>query len=241
VDALERVEAIPGWLQPGDAEKLYELARLTPGPILEIGTHHGKSAVLMALALKDARRHDVVLHTLDVDRTFIRAAAAEAKAREVDDVIVFVRGTLRAFARAYPHLRPPLTFIDGDHTRAGVERDLEVLDVLVPAGGSLLFHDFADPRNDDPDCPETKVRPAVETSWVARECDFGGTFGVCGLFVRRETSSRARADVADLLSLESWKDQVHYRLRYPAARLVRALTSTDSGSRSDSHARESRG
>lgn len=241
MDALARIESIPGWLRAADAEKLYELAQLTPGPILEIGTHHGKSAVLMALALKDAGRHDVVIYTLDVDRRSIRAAVAEAEAREVDDVIVFVRATSRAFARAYPRLRPTLTFVDGDHTRAGVDRDLAVLEALVPVGGSLLFHDFADPRNDDPDCAETKVRPAVEASWVARDCEFGGNFGVCGLFVRREASSRTRPDVADLLPLDSFKDQLRYRVRYPAAQLLRALTSIGSGSRSDSRGRGSRG
>jgi predicted O-methyltransferase YrrM len=237
VDALARVESIPGWLRAADAEKLYELAYLTAGPILEIGTHYGKSAVLMALALKAAQRRDFV-YTLDIDCRAIRAAAAEANARQVDDVIVFVRGTSRAFARAYPNLRPNLTFVDGDHTRAGVERDLAALEALVPVGGSMLFHDFADPRNDDPGCPDTKVRPAVEESWVPRDCEFVGTFGVCGLFLRREASSRSGAGVADLLALEDFKDRLRYGLRYPAARVLRGLTSTGSGSRSDSRGSE---
>jgi predicted O-methyltransferase YrrM len=224
VDALARIESIPGWLRADDADKLYELAQVTPGPILEVGTHHGKSAVLMALAVRDARRHDVVVYSLDVDRRATRAAAAEAAARDLEDVIVFVRGTLRAFARAYPHLQPTLTFVDGDHSRAGVERDLEVLDMLVPAGGSLVFHDFADPRNDDPDHPETKVRPAVEASWVARQCEFEGTFGVCGLFVRREVPPRRRVAVADLLALDSGKDQFRFRVRYPAAQFLRRVS-----------------
>jgi predicted O-methyltransferase YrrM len=223
VDVLARVESIPGWLRAQDADKLYELARLTPGPILEVGTHFGKSAVLMALAAQDAGRRDAVVYTLDVDGRAARAGAAEAKARALEDVIVFVRGTLRSFARAYPHLRPTLTFVDGDHSRAGVERDLVVLETLVPAGGSLLFHDFADPRNDDPDDPETKVRPAVEASWVARQCEFQGTFGVCGLFVRRELPSGRPLAVADLLALESHKDQFRYRVRYPAAQLLRRV------------------
>jgi hypothetical protein len=102
----------------------------------------------------------------------------------------------------------------------------------------MLFHDFADPRNDDPGCPDTKVRPAVEESWVPRDCEFVGTFGVCGLFLRREASSRSGAGVADLLALEDFKDRLRYGLRYPAARVLRGLTSTGSGSRSDSRGSE---
>jgi predicted O-methyltransferase YrrM len=214
------VEAIPGWLRPEDASKLYELARSTPGPILEIGTHQGKSAVLIALALREAER-ETVLYTLDVDRGAVEAAVAEARARHVADEIIFIRGTVAAFARAYPHIRPTLTFIDGDHSRSGVDRDLAVLETLVPAGGLMLFHDFADPRNDDPSCPETKVRPAVEASWVVRQCDFLGAFGVCGLFLRREIIAPETATVVDLLRLDSISDQYRYRLRYPAGQLLK--------------------
>ena len=53
-DAVESVESLPGWLLEGDALKLYELARDAAGPVLEIGTYRGKSAVLMATALRDA-------------------------------------------------------------------------------------------------------------------------------------------------------------------------------------------
>ena len=206
------MESVPGWLRPEDAEKLYELAGSTRGPILEIGTYRGKSALLMALAMKHSHG-DGVLYTLDVDRRAIAAAAGEARARGVADTIVFVLGTVVAFARAYPHVRPTLTFVDGDHSRSGVERDLAVLERMVPAGGLLLFHDFADPRNDDPACPETKVRPAVEASWVAEQCDFEGTFGVCGLFVRRHAPPVGEPLVADVTSLDDLSDRYRYRLR----------------------------
>ena len=49
----------------------------------------------------------------------------------------------------------------------------------MPIGGLILFHDFADPLNDDPGCKAIKVRPAVDGSWVERQCKFEGTFGVC--------------------------------------------------------------
>jgi predicted O-methyltransferase YrrM len=201
--ALALVDSIPGWLRPEDAEKLYELAGSTPGPILEIGTHRGKSAVLMALATKDSGR-DAPIYTLDVDRSYLREAEIRARTHSVSDVIVFVRGTLAAFARAYPHLRPKLTFIDGDHSKFGVESDLAVLEALVPAGGILLFHDFDDPLNDDPACPATKVRPTVEASWVTRQCEFNGIFGCCGMFTRRDRPDRVLVPMVDLLPLEGY-------------------------------------
>jgi predicted O-methyltransferase YrrM len=222
VQAISRVDSIPGWMQPEDAEKLQELAHETRGPILEIGTYHGKSAVLMARAVKDAGT-DALIYTLDVDKAAIRAASTQAEAQHVADVIVFLRGTLNAFARAYPRIRPSLTFIDGDHSRAGVESDLAVLKGLVPSGGVLLFHDFTDPLNDDPQCHEMKVRPAIEGSWVARECDFGGVFGCCGLFTRRTEAPIENVAMVDLSPLDSRKDQYLHRLRYPAGRLWKRL------------------
>jgi hypothetical protein len=120
-------------------------------------------------------------------------------------------------------VRPALTFIDGDHNHAGVGRDLAVLETLVPAGGVMLFNDFADPRNDDPACTEIMVRPAIEASWVAQQCDFVGVFGVCGLFVPRQLIAPKTAAVVDILRLDSIRDQYRHRLRYPAGRLFKRV------------------
>jgi predicted O-methyltransferase YrrM len=229
MQAIAQVASIPGWMRPEDADELWELASATTGPILEIGTFHGKSAVLMALALK-AAGIDTRIYTLEVDKASIKAAQAQATAHGVADLIVFVRSTSEAFARAYPWLRPNLTFVDGDHRRIGVEADLTVLNRLVPKGGVLLFHDFDDPLNEDPNCADIKVRPAVHESWVARECDFGGTFGACGLYTRRADPPHAEdATAIDLLPLASAGDQYRHRLRYPAGRVwKRVRGGTDS-------------
>jgi predicted O-methyltransferase YrrM len=219
VQAISRVASIPGWMEPGDADKLYELAGAADGPILEIGTYHGKSAVLMALAARNAGRGTVV-YTLEVDRTAIRAAQAQAARHGVADSIVFIRATAGAFARAYPWLRPALTFVDGDHRREGVESDLAVLSSLVPAEGVLMFHDFADPLNDDPQCAEIKVRATVEHSWVAAECHFDGVYGGSGLYTRRTAPTPRRLPTeVDLMPLASPSEQYLHRLRYPAGRL----------------------
>ncbi|MFL5828755.1 MAG: class I SAM-dependent methyltransferase [Solirubrobacteraceae bacterium] len=223
VQAISRVASIPGWMEPGDADKLYELAGAADGPILEIGTYHGKSAVLMALAVKDAGRH-VTIFTLEVDKAAIRAATAQAEAHGVAETIVFVRATADAFARAYPRLQPALSFVDGDHRRKGVEADLAVLSTVVPQGGRILFHDFVDPLNDDPTCHEIKVRPTVEKSWVAAECDFDGVYGGSGLYTRRtEPTLRPGPAEIDLMPLASPADQYLHRLRYPAGRVWKRL------------------
>ncbi len=221
-EALGLVETIPGWLLPEDAAKLFELASRSSGPILEIGTYYGKSAILMASAIKAAGR-DTTVYSLDVDANLTRAAASEAKRRGVGDRIVFIRGTVSAFARAYPHLRPALTFVDGDHSFPGVQRDLLSLQALTPNGGLLLFHDFDDPRNDDPGCAEVKVRPAIEGSWVSAECEFCGTFGVCGLYERQMAPPQPVVSTVDLLRLDSAREQYLQRVRYPAGRLWRKL------------------
>ena len=46
--------------------------------MLEIGTYRGKSTVLMALATKDAEVENLI-YTLDVDRSTLGLAAAEAR------------------------------------------------------------------------------------------------------------------------------------------------------------------
>jgi Methyltransferase domain len=211
-------------METGDADKLYELAgAATDGPILEIGTYHGKSAVLMALAVRDAG-HDTVVYSLEVDKAAIRAATQQAERHGVADGIIFIRATAGAFARAYAWLRPALTFVDGDHRREGVEADLAVLATLVPAGGRILFHDFVDPLNDDPQCDEIKVRPTVEQSWVAAECDFAGVYGGSGLYTRRTSPARRPAPTElDLMALASPSEQYLHRLRYPAGRVWKRL------------------
>jgi predicted O-methyltransferase YrrM len=225
-DAFELVKTIPGWLLPEDAAKLYELAQCSAGPILEIGTYRGKSAILMALAIRNAGR-DGTVYTLDVDPHLIADAAAEADRWGIADKIVFVRGTLNAYARAYPRLRPALTFVDGDHSHAGVQRDLTALQALIPKGGLLLFHDFNDPRNDDPHCSEVNVRSAIEASWVANQCQFRGAFGACGMFERTVAPNQPTVTIVDLLRLDTAREQCVHRLRRPVARLWQKLRSAE--------------
>jgi predicted O-methyltransferase YrrM len=182
--AVDAVRGLPGWMLDEDALKLYELAYSSDGPILEIGTYRGKSAVLMAMALRDAGRAGPVV-SLDVDAEALAVARLLADERGLADRVALVRGTAEALFRSLPALRPGLVFLDGDHSKRGVARDLRALENHVPSGGLLLFHDYHDARNADPAEPDYGVVEAVDESWVPRECEFVGVFGCSALFRRR--------------------------------------------------------
>ena len=191
-EAIESVEGVPGWLLDDDARKLYELAYGCDGPILEIGTYRGKSTIVLARALSAAARHGPVV-PIAVDLEGLEAARDEAARRGLADRIVFARGTAERLFRLRPGFAPSFVFLDGDHSRRGVARDLRALEARVPRGGLLLFHDYNDSRNDDPSEPDYGVTEAVRESWVGRECSFMGVFGACGLFRRDSGPDREGA------------------------------------------------
>jgi predicted O-methyltransferase YrrM len=226
-DAVEAIRDLPGWMLDEDALKIYELAYFSAGPIVEIGTYRGKSAVLMARALSDAGKPGPVV-SLDVDPEALRFAMHLAADRGVAECIAMLRGTSEMLFRSMPALRPGFVFLDGDHSRRGVARDLGALRDRVRAGGLLLLHDYYDARNADPAEPDYGVVEAVERSWVPSECEFEGVFGCCALF-RRRTGPAGGADV-DLpvageiteLGREPAGSWLERRLIAPAARRLPA-------------------
>jgi predicted O-methyltransferase YrrM len=221
--AVAEISGIAGWLRPEDELKLYELAYFANGPILEIGSYHGRSTVLISTALRDTGR-GVPFVSVDVDPEAVAAASHELKARGLGDVSTLVRGSATAFLRTAPSYRPALVFVDGDHSVRGVRADLAALERCVPAGGIVLFHDFADDRNDDPAAADIGVKEGIAGTWVDSDCEFAGVFGCCGLFVRRQGGPDAPPGaplVLDLLWRAPVRLQVVQRLRRPLGRLVR--------------------
>lgn len=191
-EAVAAVRGLPGWLLDDDALKLYELAYFSPGPVLEIGTYQGKSAILMARALRDAAKEQPIV-SLDVGADPLRVAMSLARERGLADRLALARGTAEGLFRAFPGMRPRFVFLDGDHSRRGVARDLRALRDRVPAGALVLLHDYHDARNADPAELDYGVVEAVEASWVARDCEFAGVFGCSALF-RRRTGPDAGGD-----------------------------------------------
>lgn len=138
------------------------------GPLLEVGTYCGKSAVYLGAA---ARAGNTVLFTVDHHRgseenqagwewhdeslvdprtgrmdtlPFFRRTIEDAG---LEDVVIAVVGTSTTVAR---HLATPLglLFIDGGHAFDVALADYEAWSPLLAMGGSLVFHDvFEDPSD----------------------------------------------------------------------------------------------
>jgi hypothetical protein len=168
---------------------------------------------------------DVPIVSVDINEDRLAQARSALAARGLGDRVTLVRGSAAAFFAAAPRFAPTLVFVDGDHTLRGVSRDLAVLERRLPDGALVLFHDFACARDADSRDRGFEVRRAVVRSWVMRDCDFGGVFGLSGLFVRREGGPAAGDGAVPLLL-----DAVRYdppalraKQRVPAAMRERAF------------------
>jgi predicted O-methyltransferase YrrM len=169
-DLLALARAARGFMPHGEGLALHRLARerLRHGPVLEIGTYCGKSAVYLGAAAREVggvvftvdhhhgseenqagwEHHDASLvdtrtgrmDTLPCFRRTIQEAGLE-------DVVVAVIGESETVAG---HWRTPLSllFIDGGHGEQPAHADYEGWARWVMAGGMLAIHDvFPDPAD----------------------------------------------------------------------------------------------
>ena len=143
------------------------------GPVLEVGSYCGKSAIYLAAGVRGARARGVRQQVVTVDHhrgseehqpgweyhdasmvdpatgrldTLPRLRATLAAAGVEDEVIAIV-GHSADVARLW---RTPLgmLFIDGGHTDAAAQRDYEGWAPWVAPGGALAIHDvFPDPAD----------------------------------------------------------------------------------------------
>jgi len=182
---LAPARAAKGFMPDDEGELLYTLARerLPFGPVLEVGTYCGKSALYLGAAADEVggtvftvdhhrgseenqqgwEYHDATLvdpetGLMDTLPTFRRSLAAAG----LEDVVVAVVGRSTTISA---HWRTPLSlvFIDGGHTDEHVTNDYEGWGRWVATGGLLVFHDvFADPA-DGGQAPYRVYRRALES------------------------------------------------------------------------------
>lgn len=166
----EAAEAATGFMPPAEGLALYRAAAVygAVGPVLEVGSYCGKSAIYLAAAGRAAGQqvitvdhhhgseenqpgweyHDPALVDPRTGRLdtlpHFRATLAAAG---VDDEVIAVVGRSAEVARLW---RMPLglLFIDGGHTDAAAGTDYESWAPWVAEGGALAIHDvFADPAD----------------------------------------------------------------------------------------------
>ena len=184
-DRRRLADGVPGFLPVAEAEALYAAAlSAPPGPLLEIGTYCGKSAVWLGSA---AQLRGSVLFTVDHHRgseehqpgwdyhdpslvdprvglidTLPTLRHTLALAR-LEDAVVPIVGRSSTVAA---HWSTPLAlvFIDGGHTEAAATADYEGWAPHVARGGTLAIHDvFEDPR-DGGQAPYRIWRRAIDSS-----------------------------------------------------------------------------
>ena len=144
-DTWARADAIEGWLTRDQAAVLFEAARsLPPGStVVEIGSHQGRSTVVLASGLTAGGRV-MAVDPFDADWRYgapdthtrlLEHLTAAGVVGKVDDVAA----TSRA-ARASNEGVVGLVYVDGRHDYRTVRDDLTWA-ARVPAGGVVLVHD----------------------------------------------------------------------------------------------------
>lgn len=173
-DVRKRLSSIDSAMSQEEADALWDLAAEARGTIVDIGTFHGYSAILMAMASEaHGTRQRVVtvdpflnylndrgnpVPAFDARRFFVQ----HVKRLELGRRIVHLEMTAQAAAGHYwsdQHKEIGLLFIDGDHRPPAPIRDLEAWGWLVPSSGRVAVHDMWLPG------PVEAVESALEDGW----------------------------------------------------------------------------
>lgn len=144
-EVFARVEDLPGWMTEAQARCLYDAAAAVPssGTVVEIGSHHGRSAIVLASALPAGARLVAVDPFPDDWRygasgteAAFRANVAAAGVADLVDLRVATSAEVRA-GWSGP---VALVYVDGKHDYWSCRDDLRWSRHLPP-GGVVLVHD----------------------------------------------------------------------------------------------------
>lgn len=144
--AWTRAEPIGGWLTREQGEALWEAVRSIPsgGRILEIGSHQGRSTIVLASAAHEVGAQVVAVDPFVAGGMFGGAATRELFLANID--AAGLADVVRLVDAKSTVLRPTwdepldMVFIDGKHDYWTVRDDLRWVEHL-PAGAPVLIHD----------------------------------------------------------------------------------------------------
>jgi len=178
----ERTKHLPGWQDPADSHKLYEMAYYCGQIILEIGVFGGRSAAVeLRGALAGQTDEPPQYYGLDIDPGFLGRSLASVKELGVDQHCLFYHGNLQQFLRDLPVV-PTMVFVDGDHQYAGVIADLRTLQGFLAPWTPVLCHDYHAIEG---------VRRAVDEVLQTPHFRLMGLFAGCAAWKKRTSSAPA--------------------------------------------------
>jgi len=144
--AWAAVADVPGWLKEGQARLLFDEARkLGPGArVLEIGSHQGRSTVVLGKALEPAGGTVIAVDPFVEGKLFGGTPTRTKFETHIAAAGVADRVDLRAdySTRLRPEWTEPfdLLYIDGKHDYWTLSDDLR-WSAHLPEGGAILIHD----------------------------------------------------------------------------------------------------
>ncbi|HNQ24806.1 MAG TPA: class I SAM-dependent methyltransferase [Phycisphaerae bacterium] len=158
---------LPAWQEPVEGCALHALtqwAQARGGPVLEVGSLHGQSTAMLALALRGLHSDAFVVSIDPHLEEPPNAAQVRLTLEQIGEQRRLVQFTAGS-DHVWPLLRPgsaSFIFIDGDHSYEQVVADFTHYRDLLAPGGCLAFHDYGyGSHNGRPDVVPG-VRPALD-------------------------------------------------------------------------------
>jgi predicted O-methyltransferase YrrM len=146
-DAWSIAADVDGWLTPAQGRVLFEAAGRVPvgQAVVEVGSHRGKSTILLAAGLRDG----VTLTAIDPfddprwggGPDSLAVFESNLARAGVADRVTLERGLSGDVAATWTGPPVGLAWIDGAHDEGSVLVDLDGWDPHLADGGALLLHD----------------------------------------------------------------------------------------------------
>ena len=204
------VRGVPGWLTDREVEclALFAACPTATGEILEIGSHRGRSTIVLARAAALTGQPHVVAvdpFVLDGPEGAERSGGASPRAlleanliaAGVDHQVELHEAFSQEVGKTWD--RPiRLLWIDGDHTYSGARADLETFLPFLADGAVVAFHDILHPYP----CVRAFREQVVESPYF-------GPMGICGSI----GWAQFRADTSQAVDLVAEKRKLARRLR----------------------------
>ncbi len=127
-----------GWLHRHEGQRLYALARSARGAVVEIGSFHGRSTVILAHGAREAGQRVTAVDPHGPGS--LEALRANLAATGVADVVDVVVDTSVSAARRFAG-EVDVLFVDGDHHYASVRADWRAWRPHLRRGARVAFHD----------------------------------------------------------------------------------------------------